>query len=430
MDAFEKNHSRGDAKRKVKTSLFKPWLFMNLPSMESHSMTSYSRILLAMACKACKAGAMWLLFNIGTFLWAFLRCIHSLYGIHMILGIFLVGVAMKLGSEGSVGGRFISPPPTAVSTFNFPNARALVLQPAGNTLKLRVLVAEGTPDRAIKYLDVGPEVNALAERMRLGTTASDLIEMPYLPTGNWSAAYVGVASNDEQTELTNKIWLPLSGVENTWHKASYEYLDLSFLSMEGNRTHVMLVSHPSLNTPKHLAVLKYALFPEDIPSIERETAIYSHLKKCRSAPKFLGHVTEHGRVIGFLIEHIESARPANSESIFSDLAREKCKAAMVDLHRFGIRHNDAHAGNCLLRKDGTAVWVDFDLAEQVPVQVDPSDVPALDVPRLNVPKLDVRRSAVPPSAAPQTDIPPLDAPRSDIPVVYTQVGRQSAQGHI
>jgi tRNA A-37 threonylcarbamoyl transferase component Bud32 len=39
-----------------------------------------------------------------------------------------------------------------------------------------------------------------------------------------------------------------------------------------------------------------------------------------------------------------------------------CLAALHSLHQRGIAHGDAHDGNCLIRKNGSSVLIDFELS--------------------------------------------------------------------
>ena len=73
--------------------------------------------------------------------------------------------------------------------------------------------------------------------------------------------------------------------------------------------------------------------------------------------RFLGHLHEHGRVIGFLIEEILNSRHAELDDL------EVCRKALSDLHRLGIKHGDTNKYNFLIQ-DGHAVLIDFETAEK------------------------------------------------------------------
>ncbi len=108
----------------------------------------------------------------------------------------------------------------------------------------------------------------------------------------------------------------------------------------------------------HQPWAKIASFPWDIPSIEREATVYQRLHGAGIAPEFLGHVTENGRITGFITEYIQEVPSTRTRSL------RGCLDALRALHRNGIAHGDAHDGNCLVRADGSAVLVDFELSEE------------------------------------------------------------------
>ncbi|CAK7216024.1 hypothetical protein SBRCBS47491_002690 [Sporothrix bragantina] len=103
--------------------------------------------------------------------------------------------------------------------------------------------------------------------------------------------------------------------------------------------------------------------PSDRQSMAHEVAMYQHLDGTGITPDFLGHIIdEAGLAIGFLLEYIVSENEANQGR------RQRMQACMTVLQRLhndhGIAHGDTHDGNCLVRKDGSAVLIDFELAEK------------------------------------------------------------------
>ncbi|THX74173.1 hypothetical protein D6D05_07086 [Aureobasidium pullulans] len=73
------------------------------------------------------------------------------------------------------------------------------------------------------------------------------------------------------------------------------------------------------------------------------------------APAFLAHLTEEGRIIGFVMEHIANARHAEPEDL------PLCQETLLRLHRLGIKHGDVNKHNILVR-DSTAILIDYDNA--------------------------------------------------------------------
>ncbi|CAJ2509454.1 Uu.00g144800.m01.CDS01 [Anthostomella pinea] len=138
-----------------------------------------------------------------------------------------------------------------------------------------------------------------------------VVDLPRLPLGNWNTAEIGLKPDT------------LLEVSNPWHPMSIEYVDFvkvrslkNVSTVQRTRADVVqVVSHPFFETP---VVMKIASFPSDlaIQAMEREIGIYQLLENTDIAPRFLGHVTEDGRVIGFLIEYIADARTA--AAVWSD----------------------------------------------------------------------------------------------------------------
>lgn len=60
--------------------------------------------------------------------------------------------------------------------------------------------------------------------------------------------------------------------------------------------------------------------------MENETTAYQWVSGHNIGPQFLGHLTEDGRVIGFLMEHIPNARHAGPQDL------EICREVLSRLH--------------------------------------------------------------------------------------------------
>lgn len=143
-----------------------------------------------------------------------------------------------------------------------------------------------------------------------------------------------------------------------WHPRAIEYNDLvKVATIQEGRLEV--VQHPDLG-PKP-ALVKRAALPAYIQSISHETNFYRLLDGLGVTPTFLGHVTEAGRITGFLAEYVEQQA---SKRFDRASGTEACLSALVRMHARGIAHRDAHGGNCLVRGDGSAAVVDFELAEE------------------------------------------------------------------
>lgn len=74
-------------------------------------------------------------------------------------------------------------------------------------------------------------------------------------------------------------------------------------------------------------------------------------------PRFLGHLTEDGRVIGFLMERVTGARHANLQDLIV------CQKTLLRLHELKIYHGDTNRFNFLVC-DTITVLIDFDSARK------------------------------------------------------------------
>ncbi|KAI1742358.1 hypothetical protein F4680DRAFT_445922 [Xylaria scruposa] len=250
------------------------------------------------------------------------------------------------------------PPPILHTEIVFPNAKVLAFREHANLslTEFRLLADVSTNETAVKYANVSSEVMTLGVR-KDPHSSTKVVHMPYLPLGDYCAVSIGL--NGKQAVFTTTSCQRLPGVKETWHEESFDYFDLEILPWLNSTDRVQLVKHSALDT---LAVMKYAPFANSVESISHEIEIYRHLQNSNIAPRFLGQVSENGRVIGFLIEYIEDARLVSLSGGFSDLVIDKCKQSLEKLHHMNILHNNAHANNCFLRNDGSAVLIDFEHA--------------------------------------------------------------------
>lgn len=80
-------------------------------------------------------------------------------------------------------------------------------------------------------------------------------------------------------------------------------------------------------------------------------------RRLRYWARFLGYLTEDGRVIGFVMERIFNARHAGPEDL------ESCHQTLSQLHRLGVLHGDTNRFNFLIR-GSRAILIDFDRARK------------------------------------------------------------------
>ncbi|KAJ8123737.1 hypothetical protein ONZ43_g381 [Nemania bipapillata] len=103
-------------------------------------------------------------------------------------------------------------------------------------------------------------------------------------------------------------------------------------------------------------IAKIASFEWELPRIEQETRAYQLLEGSGLAPRFLAHIHENGRIMGFLLEKLEG----RSASI-QDLSG--CEAALRKFYELGFVHGDVNRYNFLVTEDGVKL-LDFECFQE------------------------------------------------------------------
>jgi len=121
--------------------------------------------------------------------------------------------------------------------------------------------------------------------------------LPPLPSGDWSNARIYRDTDGRSVDLS---YTELEGVDTRyhWHPNMIDILSLTRVDSISARVHLV-------KWGSKLAVAKFARFEFEISYVEQETAVYYHIDGKGIGPAFLGHLTENGRVMGFLIKWIE-----------------------------------------------------------------------------------------------------------------------------
>lgn len=104
-------------------------------------------------------------------------------------------------------------------------------------------------------------------------------------------------------------------------------------------------------------IVKFARFPWEVAMLEKETLAYEWMEGHQVGPAFLGHLTEEGRIVGFIVARISDfshATPADYPL---------CESALSKLHQLGIKHGDTNKHNFLIHGE-KATLIDFDSAER------------------------------------------------------------------
>jgi hypothetical protein len=100
------------------------------------------------------------------------------------------------------------------------------------------------------------------------------------------------------------------GILGIWHSLAIDYLE----SEVGSHLRSNVCEATRSKIPGQF-VVKFARFHYEIARLERETTAYKWIDGQNIGPKFLGHLTEHGRVIGFAMSRIEEARHATPDDL-------------------------------------------------------------------------------------------------------------------
>ncbi|PWY68647.1 alpha-galactosidase A precursor [Aspergillus heteromorphus CBS 117.55] len=174
--------------------------------------------------------------------------------------------------------------------------------------------------------------------------------LPELPPGDWNDALITKGADHRPHVTVKQTQLP--EVQNTWHDTYVDYLKLSI--RRKIRTGIYEVECSSFD---RAVVAKFARFPWEIRYIQNETTAYQWISGHGIGPQFLGHLTEEGRAIGFLMEYITDARHAVVQDV------EACRKVLSRLHGLGVRHGDTNRFNFLIR-DSKAILIDFDTAQK------------------------------------------------------------------
>lgn len=208
----------------------------------------------------------------------------------------------------------------------------------------------------VKYVTIAPGIYDEMDLLFEPTLTEILRAVLPTPTRDWTHAHISQGSVQVETGNENiparvevsKQTLP--GVNRTWHPIMIDYLDLEIGARL--RSNVYEASHPRFPRP---VIVKFARFGWEIPWLEAETTAYEWIEGHSIGPDFLGHLTEHGRVIGFIMSRVEDARHAMPHDL------NLCRRALETLHDLKIKHGDTNKHNFLIHAN-TVTLIDFDVA--------------------------------------------------------------------
>ncbi|OQE39952.1 hypothetical protein PENCOP_c006G05214 [Penicillium coprophilum] len=202
---------------------------------------------------------------------------------------------------------------------------------------------------SVRYITVAQGIWS-TDDMCFGPSLASIL--PDIPPGNWNDGVVTKHPKSGEPYFARATRTSFPGVENTWHNTFVDYLDLE--ESRRLRTGIYDVKCFQFEEP---VVVKFARFDWEIGYLEGETAAYHLIEGHDIGPRFLGHVTEDGRVIGILMERIANARHAGPQDL------DICQKTLTRLHTLGIKHGDVNRFNFLIR-DSKAILIDFDTARK------------------------------------------------------------------
>ncbi len=200
----------------------------------------------------------------------------------------------------------------------------------------------------VKYVTIDPGLYDSGD-MCFGPSLISML--PPLPPGEWNEGYISRNQVDNRPCFTRTSQTRLPGITNLWHSLQIDHLELQI--GEKLRSNVYKAKSRRFDST---IVVKFARFPWEIRYLNSETAAYEWIQGNQIGPPFLGHLTEEGRVIGFLMEWITDAQHAALEDL------PLCQQTLARLHQLGLKHGDINKHNFLIC-EGRAILIDFDCCE-------------------------------------------------------------------
>lgn len=174
---------------------------------------------------------------------------------------------------------------------------------------------------------------------------------PLLPPGVWNYGCINKHPETGLPHFAKVAQKQFRGVSAAWYPTMVDHLDivLGEKLVQG----VYDATCSQFTTP---LVAKFACWEWEIDYMNDECAAYQWIEGHDIGPKFLGHIHEEGRVIGFLVERVADGAGDAHHATPVDL--ESCSQALARLHKLGILHGDINNYNMLVTSKGVTL-VDF-----------------------------------------------------------------------
>ncbi|KAL8396356.1 hypothetical protein RB594_004659 [Gaeumannomyces avenae] len=188
-------------------------------------------------------------------------------------------------------------------------------------------------------------------------------QLPPFPLGDWNTARVSAdaATGLPCFEVVEKRLLP--SITNLWHSVRIDYMELHM----GRRLRSNVWEATCARFGSKIVVAKFARFPWEVGYLAKETAAYEWIQGQDIGPAFLGHLTEEGRAIGFVMARVGGGDCSGNEGAESGIhhAQEEdlplCQSLLGRMHALGIKHGDTNKHNMLVH-NGRATMIDFECA--------------------------------------------------------------------
>ena len=183
--------------------------------------------------------------------------------------------------------------------------------------------------------------------------------LPCIPAGTWNSATIDIDRKTDQLIFQTAVTRTLGSVtvtefNLTWCPPSIDHLDLQLYQGRSRNGRFATYRDSPFDLFGCPIVVKIARFDHEIPDIQQECDMYRLIHGKRIGSKFLGYVTEAGRIIGFVLKKNKEAQRPRPRDF------KKCKLVLRKLHRLGYLHQDCHHGNVLyVVNKGHAILVDF-----------------------------------------------------------------------
>ncbi|KAI1750016.1 hypothetical protein F4782DRAFT_541876 [Xylaria castorea] len=181
---------------------------------------------------------------------------------------------------------------------------------------------------------------------------------PAFPTGSWNVGQIRRLQNGEVV-FTETLEMELEGIDNTfvWHPTKIEFTEFELVSQFEHTTRGRLwhAKHPRFNEEPIFVKIAPWANNWSKQAMEAETRVYQLVDGLGIAPKFLGHVTHQGAIIGFILKWVEGAKTTKKKD------RSARIEVMKKLHSLGITHGSAHHEN-FLKVGEDVLMIDFEEA--------------------------------------------------------------------